>query len=256
MNKTAQQGFRITASTGLHKGDRAYQQDQVEIVPHKRIPGCALGIVADGMGGKSGGRTAADQVIMTAKQVFDRFSPNDDDAESMLRQMVVESHLMIKLTAITADEEPHSTLAAFLVLPDRSGYTVHAGDSRVYHYRGPELVRRTIDHSYVQRLIDEGKITEAQANTHPQSNLLTGCLGTQQDPPVTLQRIDHLQVGDTLLACSDGLWHYLSNKEIGAIVNALGPREAGEMLISKARQRARGTGDNLSLALIRFEPLK
>lgn len=256
MNKTAQQGFRITASTGLHKGDRAYQQDQVEIVPHKRIAGCALGIVADGMGGKSGGRTAADQVIMTAKQVFDRFSPNDDDAESMLRQMVVESHLMIKLTAITADEEPHSTLAAFLVLPDRSGYTVHAGDSRVYHYRGPELVRRTIDHSYVQRLIDEGKITEAQANTHPQSNLLTGCLGTQQDPPVSLQRIDHLQVGDTLLACSDGLWHYLSNKEIGAIVNALGPREAGEMLISKARQRARGTGDNLSLALIRFEPLK
>lgn len=256
MNKTAQQGFRITASTGLHKGDRAYQQDQVEIMPHKRVPGCALGIVADGMGGKSGGRTAADQVIMTARQVFERFSPNEDDAESMLRQMVVESHLMIKLTAITADEEPHSTLAAFLVLPDRSGYTVHAGDSRVYHFRGPELVRRTIDHSYVQRLIDEGKITEAQANTHPQSNLLTGCLGTQQDPPVSLQRIDHLQVGDTLLACSDGLWHYLSNKEIGAIVNALGPREAGEMLISKARQRARGTGDNLSLALIRFEPLK
>lgn len=208
------------------------------------------------MGGKSGGRTAADQVIMTAKQVFERFSPSEDEAESMLRQLVVESHLMIKLTAITADEEPHSTLAAFLVLPNRSGYTVHAGDSRVYHFRGPELVRRTIDHSYVQRLIDEGKITEAQANTHPQSNLLTGCLGTQQDPPVSLQYIDQLQVGDTLLACSDGLWHYLSNKEIGAIVNALGPREAGEMLISKARQRARGTGDNLSLALVRFEPLK
>jgi serine/threonine protein phosphatase PrpC len=256
MNKTAQQGFRITASTGLHKGDRAYQQDQVEIIPHRRVAGCALGIVADGMGGKSGGRTAADQVIMTAKQVFERFSPNEDDAEAMLRQLVVESHLMIKLTAITADEEPHSTLAAFLVMPDRSGYTVHAGDSRVYHFRGPELVRRTIDHSYVQRLIDEGKITEAQANTHPQSNLLTGCLGTQQDPPVTLQYIDQLQVGDSLVACSDGLWHYLSNKEMGAIVNALGPREAGEMLISKARQRARGTGDNLSLAMVRFEPLK
>lgn len=256
MNKTAQQGFRITASTGLHKGDRAYQQDQVEIVPHRRVAGCALGIVADGMGGKSGGRTAADQVILTAKQVFERFSPSEDDAESMLRQMVVESHLMIKLTAITAEEEPHSTLAAFLVLPNRSGYTVHAGDSRVYHFRGPELVRRTIDHSYVQRLIDEGKITEAQANTHPQSNLLTGCLGTQQDPPISVQFIDHLQVGDTLLACSDGLWHYLSNKEIGAIVNALSPREAGEMLISKARQRARGAGDNLSVALVRFEPLK
>jgi PPM family protein phosphatase len=246
----------MTAATGLHKGDRAYQQDQVQIMPHHRAPGCVLAIVADGMGGKSGGRTAADQVVMTARQVFERFVPLVDDAEAMLRQLVVESHLMIKLTAITADEEPHSTLAAFLVLPDRSGYTVHAGDSRIYHFRGTDLVRRTIDHSYVQRLIDEGKITEAQANTHPQSNLLTGCLGTQQDPPVTLDRIDHFEVGDTLMACSDGLWHYLSPKELGAIVNALTPREASEMLISKARQRARGTGDNMSVAIVRFEPPK
>jgi serine/threonine protein phosphatase PrpC len=179
---TTSQGYRITAATGLHKGDRAYQQDQVLILAHPRVPGCALALVADGMGGKSGGRTASDQVIMTAKQVFDRYTPATDDPTEMLRQLVVESHLMIKLTAITADEEPHSTLAAFLVLPDRSAYSAHAGDSRVYHFRGAEMLRRTVDHSYVQRLIDEGKITEAQANTHPQANLLTGCLGTQQDP--------------------------------------------------------------------------
>lgn len=253
---TPSQGFRLSATTGLHRGDRAYQQDQVEILPHSRVAGCALALVADGMGGKSGGRTAADQVVMTARQIFDRFSPSSDDPEKMLRQLVVESHLMIKLTAITADEEPHSTLAAFLILPNLSAWTVHAGDSRVYHFRGAELVRRTIDHSYVQRLIDEGKITEAQANTHPQSNLLTGCLGTQADPPVEVAEIERLEVGDSLLACSDGLWHYLSNKELGAIVNALSPREASEMLISKARQRARGTGDNLSLALIRIESLK
>ena len=253
---TSSQGFRLSATTGLHRGDRAYQQDQVEILPHSRVAGCALALVADGMGGKSGGRTAADQVVMTARQIFDRYSPSSDDPDKMLRQLVVESHLMIKLTAITADEEPHSTLAAFLILPNLSAWTVHAGDSRVYHFRGAELVRRTIDHSYVQRLIDEGKITEAQANTHPQSNLLTGCLGTQADPPVEVTEIERLYVGDSLLACSDGLWHYLSNKELGAIVNALSPREASEMLISKARQRARGTGDNLSLALIRIESLK
>ena len=253
---TSPQGYRITAATGLHKGDRAYQQDQVVILAHPQAPGCALALVADGMGGKSGGRTAADQVVMTAKQVFDRFAARGDDPTLMLQQLVVESHLMIKLTAITADEEPHSTVAAFLLMPDRSAYTVHAGDSRVYHFRGADLVRRTIDHSYVQRLIDEGKLTEAQANTHPQSNLLTGCLGTQQDPPVALSEIDRLEVGDSLMACSDGLWHYLSPKEMGAIVSALPPREASEMLISKARQRARGGGDNLSLALIRLEPLK
>lgn len=253
---TTSQGYRITAATGLHKGDRAYQQDQVLILAHPRVPGCALALVADGMGGKSGGRTASDQVIMTAKQVFDRYTPATDDPTEMLRQLVVESHLMIKLTAITADEEPHSTLAAFLVLPDRSAYTAHAGDSRVYHFRGAEMLRRTVDHSYVQRLIDEGKITEAQANTHPQANLLTGCLGTQADPPVEITPLDRLEVGDCLLACSDGLWHYLTPRELGAIVSALAPREASEMLIGKARQRARGLGDNLSLALVRFDPIK
>jgi PPM family protein phosphatase len=256
MITAASQGFRLSAATALHRGDRAYQQDQVEILVHTRVAGCALALVADGMGGKSGGRTAADQVVMIARQIFERFSPLSDDPAAMLKQLIVESHLMIKLTAITADEEPHSTLAAFLVLPNLTGWTVHAGDSRIYHFRGAELVRRTIDHSYVQRLIDEGKITEAQANTHPQSNLLTGCLGTQQDPPMEIGEVEHLDVGDTLLACSDGLWHYLTPKELGAIVNALSPREASEMLISKARQRARGTGDNLSLAMIRVEALK
>ena len=249
------QGFRLSAATGLHKGDRAYQQDQIELLVHPRVQGCALGLVADGMGGKSGGRTAADQVVMTARQVFERFSPQRDDPTAMLTSLVVESHLMIKLTAITAEEEPHSTVAAFVVMPDLNAYTVHAGDSRIYHFRGAELVRRTKDHSYVQRLIDEGRLSEDQANTHPQSNLLTGCLGTQQDPPIEMHHIDQLRMGDALMACSDGLWHYLTAREIGAIINALTPREASEMLISKARQRARGSGDNLSLVLVRVEAL-
>jgi serine/threonine protein phosphatase PrpC len=249
-------GHRLTAATALHRGDRAYQQDQVEILVHPRVNGCALAIVADGMGGKSGGRKAADQVILTAQQIFDRFVPTKDDGPEMLRQLVMESHLMIKLTAITAEEEPHSTVAAFLIGPDLECDIVHAGDSRVYHFRGSTMVSRTLDHSYVQRLIDEGKITEEEANTHPQSNLLTACLGTQQDPPVVVQQLGQLQVGDTMLACSDGLWHYFTPKELGAIVEALPPREASEMLVGKARQRARGGGDNLSLALVRIEPLR
>ncbi len=248
--------FRFSAATGLHRGDRSYQQDQVEVIQHPRIAGAVLAIVADGMGGKSGGRKAADQVLMTGRQIFERFVPAQDDAAEMLRQLVVEAHLMIKLTAITAEEEPHSTVAAFYIGPELQCDVVHAGDSRVYHFRGAELMRRTVDHSFVQRLIDEGKITEEAANTHPQSNLLTGCLGTHADPPVTLWHLDKLEYGDTLLACGDGLWHYFTPKEIGAILHALPPREASEMLISKARQRARGGGDNLSLALVRIDPLR
>ncbi|MBK1616557.1 serine/threonine protein phosphatase [Rubrivivax gelatinosus] len=252
----ARPAFRISATTALHRGDRAYQQDQVAILPHGRVNGCALAIVADGMGGKSGGRKAADQVLMTARQLFERHVPSQDHTPELLSQLVTESHLMIKLTAITAEEEPHSTIAAYLVQPDLRCDVVHAGDSRVYHFRGGDMLWRTTDHSYVQRLIDEGKISEEAANNHPQSNLLTGCLGTHSDPPVALHTIDRLEPGDTLLACSDGLWHYFTPKELGAIVHALPAREAGEMLVNKARQRARGGGDNLSLALMRVEPLK
>jgi len=223
---------------------------------HTRANGCVLGMVADGMGGKSGGRKASDQVLLTARQVFERFMPQEDDAPEMLRQMVLEAHLMIKLTAITSEEEPHSTVAAFCLSPQMECDVVHAGDSRVYHFRGAEMVRRTSDHSFVQRLIDEGKLTEEAANTHPQSNLLTGCLGTHTDPPVTLWHIDRLVFGDTMMACTDGLWHYFTPKEIGAILHALPPREASEMLISKARQRARGGGDNLSLVLARVDALR
>jgi PPM family protein phosphatase len=248
--------FRLSAATGLHKGDRAYQQDQVEVMVHARTQGSVLALVADGMGGKSGGRKAADQVLLTGRQIYERFVPLEDDPADMLRQVVQESHLMIKLTAITSEEEPHSTLAAFCLSPNMACDIAHAGDSRVYHFRGAEMMRRTVDHSFVQRLIDEGKISEEAANTHPQSNLLTGCLGTHAEPPVSLWHIDKLEYGDTMLACSDGLWHYFTPKEIGAIVHALPPREASEMLISKARQRARGGGDNLSLALARVDPLR
>jgi serine/threonine protein phosphatase PrpC len=252
---TATSGYRLTGTTGIHRGDRAYQQDQVEILPHDRTPGCLMGVLADGMGGKSGGRKAADQVLLTANQLFERYAPNRDDAGEALKQLVLEAHLMIKLTAITSEEEPHSTVAAFIVSPSRECDIIHAGDSRVYHFRGADLVSRTIDHSYVQRLVDEGQISEDEANAHPQSNLLTGCLGTHQDPPVTLSRVGPLQVGDSVMACSDGLWHYFTPKELGAIVQALPPREASEMLVGKARQRARGGGDNLSLALVRVEAL-
>jgi serine/threonine protein phosphatase PrpC len=252
---TTTAGYRLSAATGIHRGDRAYQQDQVQIIPHLRVPGSVMAVLADGMGGKSGGRKAADQVILTAQQIFERFAATKDDAAEALKQLVLEAHLMIKLTAITSEEEPHSTVAAYIISPSRECHLVHAGDSRVYHFRGPDLVSRTVDHSYVQRLVAEGSITEEEANNHPQSNLLTGCLGTHQDPPITVGHIDRLEIGDTMLACSDGLWHYFTPRELGAIVHALPPREASEMLVNKARQRARGGGDNLSLALIRVDPL-
>ena len=248
-------GFRLSAATGIHRGDRSYQQDQVEVLPHPRVSGCLLGVVADGMGGKSGGRKAADQVVLTAKQLFERFSPEDESPAQLLAQLVSEAHLMIKLTALSAEEEPHSTLAAFMITPDRRCHWIHSGDSRIYLFRGARLLKRTLDHSYVQRLVDEGQITEAEASVHPQSNLLTGCLGTVQEPTVSETVIESLEVGDTLMCCSDGLWHYYTPRELGTALEGMPPRDAAELLIGKARQRANGSGDNLSIAIVRVEDL-
>ena len=248
-------GYRISASTGIHKGDRDYQQDQVALLNHPRVNGCMLAVVADGMGGRSGGRKASDQVMLTSQQLFERYSPERDDPPSLLRQLVEEAHLVIKLTAISSEQEPHSTIAAFLINPNGECHWVHAGDSRVYHYHGSKLVKRTLDHSYVQTLVDKGEITEEEANTHPQSNIVMGCLGTEDDPPMDFHYIPSLRPGDVVMCCSDGVWHYFSPAELGSVLSALTPRESTEFLIDKARTRARGTGDNLSIAVVKLEPL-
>ncbi|MBS0468459.1 MAG: serine/threonine-protein phosphatase [Proteobacteria bacterium] len=247
--------FRLIASTGIHKGDRDYQQDQVALLSHPRFNGCVLGVVADGMGGRSGGRKASDQVMMTARQLFERYSPDSDDAAALLKDIVQESHIVIRLTAISAEQEPHSTVAVFLINPRGDCHWAHAGDSRIYHFHGGRLIHRTSDHSYVQALVDRGELTEAEASNHPHSNILIGCLGSESDPPVAAHLIAQLRPGDTLLACSDGVWHYFSPAELASVLESLTPREATEFLIEKARSRARGGGDNLSLVVVKIEAL-
>ena len=116
-------------------------------------------------------------------------------------------------------------------------------------------MRRTTDHSYVQMLVKRGEITEDQANVHPQSNILMGCLGTETEPPVDIHFISRLRAGDILLACSDGIWHYFNDQEMADVLERLSAREAAEFLVEKARGRAMGSGDNLSLVVIKVEPL-
>lgn len=247
--------FRIAAATGIHKGDREYQQDQVAIMAHSRVKGCVMGIVSDGMGGRSGGRLAADQVVMSFKQGFERYSPGDDDAPTLLEQLANEAHMVIQLSAVAAEMEPHATVAAFILDPNGECHWVHSGDSRIYHFRGDTLAHRTYDHSYVQTLVEKGELTELQARDHPQSNILLSCLGTEEKPTVTTYTTEALKKGDCIIACSDGLWHYFTFEELGSTLATLPPREAAEFLVEKARQRAQGGGDNLSLAVLRVETI-
>lgn len=247
-------GYRLAAGTGLHKGDRDYQQDQLGLWPHAVVKQCLLGVVADGMGGRSGGRKASDQVMMTASQLFERFSPDSDAPGEFLERVAQEAHTVIRLTAVSAEQEPHSTIAAFLVMPDSSCHWVHAGDSRVYHFHEEHLVHRTRDHSYVQALVDRGVLAPELADSHPQSNVLMGCLGAEADPPITHHTVAALQAGDTLVACSDGVWHYFTEQEMGKIALHLSAKDMCQALINIARERAQGHGDNLSVIAVKLEP--
>lgn len=247
--------YRLTAATGLHKGDREYQQDQVVLLQHPRQSSCVLGVIADGMGGRSGGRKASDQVVLTAKQLLNHFDPGTDNPVHFLQSIAKEAHLVIRLTAVSAEQEPHSTIAAFLITPRGECHWVHAGDSRVYHFHAGQMLFRTLDHSYVQSLIDSGEITEDEAVNHPHSNLLVGCLGSETDPPATTYSIRQLKVGDTILACSDGLWAYFSAQELAQTVDVLGAKDAAMFLVEKARERSRGRGDNISIVIAKMLPL-
>lgn len=247
--------YRLIAATGIHRGDREYQQDQVAVFTHPRVPGCLLAVLADGMGGRSGGRKASDQIILTARQLFESYAPDSDDAPSMLKQIANDAHIVIRLTAISAEQEPHSTITLFLINPGANSHWLHAGDSRIYHFREGKMAKRTMDHSYVQALVDRGEITEEQAQHHPQSNILMGCLGTDDDPTFTVDYIPELLPGDVLMSCSDGLWHYFTPEELGYVLDSLSPREASEFLIQKARTRGKGHGDNISIAVVKLESM-
>ena len=244
--------FTVAACTAQHIGDRTEQQDRVGIFQSRRMPGSALFVVADGMGGKTGGAMAAQQVMTTAKSLFEEYSPSAQSVQSLLTEIIKEAHTVIKLSALSSEKEPHSTLVA-LVLHGESAHWAHVGDSRVYRFHEAELIERSIDHSYVEQLIAEGKIRPEEAQSHRLSNLLTSALGTAKVPEISFGHAEKLKAGEIFLLCSDGLWHYFSDAELGVILSTAPPRVASERLLQLARERARGAGDNCTLAIIRLD---
>ncbi len=241
----------IDACAAQHQGDRKEQQDRVAILPHATRKGIALVVVADGMGGHTGGALAAEQVIHTARNNLDHFSPNEDTPNGMLEGAMKEAHTMIKASRFINEKDPHSTAVMMLLQPGKITWA-HCGDSRLYHFRGPDIVSRTVDHSYVEHLLATGKITPEEALNHPNRNVLLTSLGGDDAPVFDFAETHAPQGGDSFVLCSDGLWAYFDDAEMGAIVAGHSARQASEMLIEKARKRAQGSGDNVSVAIVRL----
>lgn len=244
--------FKVSACIAEHIGDRSDQQDRVAILTSRRNSGALLAIVADGMGGRSGGRMASDQVIATADSLFQELSDQDSGLRALLEQIATEAHTVIKLTALSSEKEPHSTIVALIVKKDYAIWA-HAGDSRLYFFRAGKLVHRTEDQTYAAKLLAEGKVTAADLAANKYKNILVSALGISREPKLMIGEATDLRVGDAFLLCSDGLWAYFEDHELGSLLHSLPPREASEHLVRIARERAQGRGDNVSLAIVKLE---
>lgn len=245
-------GVTIAACTAQHQGDRPDQQDRVAVLRGDLAPRCALGVLADGLGGSSGGAIAAENAILATQSRFDRFSPRTDDPADFFRELVAEVHTVIRLTAITAGLEPHSTFAAVLLQPDRVDWC-HVGDSRIYHFRDGEMRHCTRDHTLAQKLVSEGRLPPERAHLHPSAHRLVHALGTARDPVPDIGSLAAPRSGDAFLLCSDGLWAHVPPAELGELIARRNVRDAAATMIERARERAHGHGDNCSLVLMKYQ---
>ncbi len=241
----------VETCSAQHIGDRKEQQDRIALFPHTTRRGMLMAVLADGMGGHSGGAMAAEQVVLKARQNFEEFAPGDETPEVLLRAIIEEAHVVTKLTRFTSEQDPHTTACVLLFQAGRVDWA-HCGDSRIYHFRGDQLISRSFDHSYVNEMVKQGFLTPEQAEQHPQKNVLLGCLGSEREPTIDLGGTSPLADGDTFLLCSDGLWAYFSDAELGGVLAAHPPRAAAEILIQRARDRASGHGDNCSLVIVKL----
>ena len=242
----------IETITAQHIGDRKEQQDRVALFPHPTHKGALLAVLADGMGGHTGGALAAEQVIFKARHAFEASPPNAENVRETLANAINDAHDGIKLAAISSEQDPHSPACVLILQPGRVDWA-YTGDSRIYHFRKGELVSRTFDHSYVMDLVRQGLIKEEDAEKHPNKNVLLSCLGEDAPPRIDYGDSAPLQDGDCFLLCSDGLWAYFTDAMLGKALNEFPLRQAAEILINTARSQGNGRGDNCSLAVVRIK---
>ncbi|MFR9754793.1 PP2C family protein-serine/threonine phosphatase [Streptomyces sp. TR06-5] len=199
--------------------------------------------VADGMGGQAAGEVASSEVISTIVEL-DEDIPGSD----LLTELGSAVHRANEQLRVMVTEDPQlegmgTTLTALLWTGRRLGL-VHVGDSRAYLLRDGRLTQITADHTWVQKLVDEGRITEEEATTHPQRALLMRALGSGDhvEPDLSIREV---RAGDRYLVCSDGLSGVVSHQTLeDTLAGYQGPQETVEELIQLA---LRGGGpDNIT----------
>src|SRR4051794_2096889 len=206
-----------------------------------------LFVVADGMGGAQAGEVASELAVEAFRGGLADGAPMDG---LVAKIQLANRSIHEKSRSASHYQGMGTTCTAAYVTADEV-VLAHVGDSRAYLLRGGELTRLTHDHSLVGELMDRGKLTEEQAETHPQRSVITRALGIEDDVKVDTERIQ-ARAGDVFLLCSDGLTSMVREARVGEVLaEAASLEQAGRALISAAN--AAGGRDNITVVLFRID---
>ena len=226
-----------------HKGHkRKLNEDRFLI---RELPGITILAVADGVGGNGNGEKAAEIVI----DAFRTYKFSGESIKKNLSTVLVNAekriHHEINKNSNLNDMGTTATSAIFY---KGKIFWIHVGDSRIYLLHRQKIKQITTDHTFIQDFIDDGSLTIDQAKTHPLRNMLDQCVGCDEMEPDS--GTIHIDKGDRLLLCSDGLTMHLSDIQIESILKMNSIKKAGEELLNTALKM--GGADNVTVIIKDF----
>lgn len=215
--------------------------------------GAVLAVVCDGMGGAAEGALASTEAVRVIKErISGRYysSMSDISVKSLMVSAVESANKFIYDLSLT-DETYNGmgTTVVLSIISDDYIYIAYAGDSRVYKVSDGQLIQLTKDHSVVQRMLENGEITEEEAIDHPSKHIITRAIGVDAELKVDFCQ-ENFDRGDIILLCSDGLTNYVKTEDILRIIGEVPFYEFADKLVNFANQN--GGGDNVTVVAVAY----
>ncbi len=216
------------------------------------LPGeVAWAVVCDGMGGHAGGNIAS---ALAVKVISDKITScynakmRDSSIKNLLDSAITAANIEVYDMADSHNElyGMGTTVVCAIVRGDRV-FIAHAGDSRAYIATQDSVKQITVDHSVVQDLVNSGKITEDEAEHHPNKNLITRAVGIDKAIDIDFAEADLLD-NETLILCTDGLSNYVSDAELLEDIKDGQYYAFADRLVKRANHN--GGGDNITVVAI------
>lgn len=215
---------------------------------------CSVGrlwVVCDGMGGVQGGELAAQLAIDAMRRGLE--SEGFDTPAQALSAAIEEANRVIVLRRQNPQFSSMGTTTVAAIISGTEVIIGSAGDSRAYLVRNGEIQQLTVDHTYVQDLVERGLISQEEAMSHPQAHVLTKCLGAEPRLEVDQTSFwiwdsEANTTEDRLVLCSDGLYSHVTDEQIAEIASQFSPQEACVKLVELAKSG--GGYDNITLAVL------